>query len=362
MKEYAQLKNDVLAVVLQAAEINNISVSTLFNDILDKIEFDVSNKTSSYKGIANTTTNPGVPTGYVFYIATTSGAYAYFLDHTNTPITLNGALNILSYNGNYWSATSFSVDLSSYTPLTDFNRAFNYPFSDASNIFLQADLKKIVINAQLITTNYTKTYYIKLFKYHTSGNNLNIEIWDVETPQLVASYNNANYVPTSKFEIIDIATQNGSELSAKLLLNTSELVANLNLTNISYLFSQFSIKTFALFSDTFLSLFAKMKGTLNKDFKFTDNGLQLYDDSGKMSLIPNGAYLAGKASFVGTNTSVIVPVTGATANDVFVATIGQRNFNASDILSVDAGANQITVYRLSGGYSGLTFNWMRIGK
>ena len=51
-----------------------------------------------YVGIATATTNPGTPTGKVFYIATAAGTYTNF---GNAVVT--AGLNVLKYNGSAWS-------------------------------------------------------------------------------------------------------------------------------------------------------------------------------------------------------------------------------------------------------------------
>lgn len=51
-----------------------------------------------YAGIATAETNPGTPTGKVFYIATTVGTYTHFGN-----ISVSKGINILKYNGTAWS-------------------------------------------------------------------------------------------------------------------------------------------------------------------------------------------------------------------------------------------------------------------
>lgn len=51
-----------------------------------------------YAGIATTSTNPGTPTGKVFYIATAAGTYTNF-----SGIELTQGINILKYNGSVWT-------------------------------------------------------------------------------------------------------------------------------------------------------------------------------------------------------------------------------------------------------------------
>ena len=56
-----------------------------------------------YAGIATTSTNPGTPTGKVFYIATAAGEYTNFLDANSAALVLTQGINILKYNGTAWS-------------------------------------------------------------------------------------------------------------------------------------------------------------------------------------------------------------------------------------------------------------------
>lgn len=52
-----------------------------------------------YAGMATTSTNPGTPTGKVFYIATAAGTYTNF-----SGVVLTQGINILKYNGSSWSS------------------------------------------------------------------------------------------------------------------------------------------------------------------------------------------------------------------------------------------------------------------
>lgn len=55
-----------------------------------------------YAGIATPSTNPGTPTGKVFYLALTAGTYTNF-----GSIEVSQGINILKYNGSAWSLDAF---------------------------------------------------------------------------------------------------------------------------------------------------------------------------------------------------------------------------------------------------------------
>ena len=71
-------------------------------------------KTSTFAGIATPTTNPGVPDGPVFYIATTAGNYSNF---GNIEV-LKGETAILKWNNGTYTKNAIK-------PMTDFNSVFD---------------------------------------------------------------------------------------------------------------------------------------------------------------------------------------------------------------------------------------------
>lgn len=71
-------------------------------------------KTATFAGIATPSTNPGVPDGPVFYIATTAGNYSNF---GNIEV-LKGETAILKWNNGTWTKNAIK-------PMTDFNSVFD---------------------------------------------------------------------------------------------------------------------------------------------------------------------------------------------------------------------------------------------
>lgn len=62
-----------------------------------------------YAGIATTATNPGTPTGKVFYFALAAGTYTNFVDSGASSIILTQGISILKYNGTAWSSEQLTA-------------------------------------------------------------------------------------------------------------------------------------------------------------------------------------------------------------------------------------------------------------
>lgn len=359
MRDYTQLENDILDYVKNANEILPANLSDLLTNIVQKISFDINDKSASYKGIANTSTNPGTPAGMVFYIATAAGTYINFKNASNVSLVLTAGLNILSYTGAAWENAAFTVDLSTYETTTMVDRRFNYPFHDASNMIIQSDLKAIVKDAFIEGVDTTKTYFIKTFTYHTSGNNFLVEVFCDETNSLVASFSSASWSPTLRYQSITLI---GTGVTIVLLLKTDALAGIPNIINFPYYLSQFSPRTFAEFRNIAMAKYPKMNGTQQGDFAFVDGTLQLFDSAGNKSVIPAGNDLAGISSFVGTAESVTITLVGVKDIDIIIACVQGRDITDKDVLTVEAASGSFVVKRLAGGTSNLRFSWIRIAK
>jgi len=74
----------------------------------------------AYAGPADTDTNPGTPSGAVFYSASAAGTYTNFLDSSSTALVLaSGEFAFLSYDGTAWTKQVFSIDLTNYATTSD---------------------------------------------------------------------------------------------------------------------------------------------------------------------------------------------------------------------------------------------------
>ena len=104
---------------------NWFSVEDKLNDLVMSFKAEF-----SYKGIAQPTTNPGVPDGNVFYIAG-EGSYPNF---GNLSVTEN-EIAVLYFDGTNWSKQS--VDFSS--SITEIKEKANTAATDASNALKKAE-------------------------------------------------------------------------------------------------------------------------------------------------------------------------------------------------------------------------------
>ena len=104
---------------------NWFSVEDKLNDLAMSLKAEF-----SYKGIAQPTTNPGVPDGNVFYIAG-EGSYPNF---GNLSVTEN-EIAVLYFDGTNWSKQS--VDFSS--SITEIKEKANTAATDASNALKKAE-------------------------------------------------------------------------------------------------------------------------------------------------------------------------------------------------------------------------------
>lgn len=116
------VNSDGLAKEFNKCNTTIINTDRIANEaiILSKLSVDIQNlitnlsKTTTFAGIATPTTNPGIPNGPIFYIATTAGSYSNF----NNIEVSKGESAILKWNNGTWEKSSFK-------PMTDFNSVFD---------------------------------------------------------------------------------------------------------------------------------------------------------------------------------------------------------------------------------------------
>ena len=100
---------------------------------------------TSYAGPADVSTNPGTPSGAVFYTAGGAGTYTNFLDATSTPIVVgpSDGLVIFSYSGGHWVKQITPFDLSNY---------YNIPSADAK--FVAPDIAGNMLSVKIPDTQW----------------------------------------------------------------------------------------------------------------------------------------------------------------------------------------------------------------
>jgi hypothetical protein len=358
MKSYTQLKNDITNLLKSASIISDMDLSQIIEDLVERVEFDVSQKTSAYKGIATPLTNPGVMASSAFYIAQTSGTYQYFLDQGGQGLVVANGFAILSYTGSYWEQTSYTIDLSNYINQDTLDRSHNYPFSDADTVYLTSYFRDWIKDIYLKGANPDNDYFISNFTYNSNNTQLTIEVKDNNSGALVCVFSSMAYVPNKKYERIVLSETNSSGISGELLLHTSTL-QNIIIPG-SMVYARISYKTYDTYKETHLSKFLRSKGTQNKDVEILDGKITSYDSNGNSKSIPAGNGLAGSVSFSGFDSSVVVNLTGCATTDIIVAIPVERTRNLEDFLIVWPEEDKFTLYRGNGGTENLMVNWIRI--
>lgn len=96
-------------------------------------------KNALYAGIATPTTNPDVPDGPVFYLATQAGTYSNF----NGIELLEGESAIIKWNKGAWTKSSFK-------PMTDFNSVFDADGQSLTYKFSKLDSKIKVLASKTV--------------------------------------------------------------------------------------------------------------------------------------------------------------------------------------------------------------------
>jgi lysophospholipase L1-like esterase len=94
---------------------------TLTNGLIPVSKIPTGLLATAYAGPAILSTNPGTPTGKVFYTADQVGNYANFLDATATPINVavNDGLVALSYDGAHWVKQTSPLNLAGFIKTAD---------------------------------------------------------------------------------------------------------------------------------------------------------------------------------------------------------------------------------------------------
>jgi hypothetical protein len=360
MKDYTAIRNDITLLLKQAQIIDNADVSQILDDLLERVEFDVTSKTSAYRGLATPSTNPGVVTEKVFYIAQTSGTYTNFKDAANNSIVISSGFAILSYSNDYWEQTAYTIDLDDYATKDDLALSFIYPFSDYQPAYILEILKECIKDIYILNANPNKTYFISQFNYHHNASNyLTIIVTEEQSGTIVASFSQAAWASSQNYQIVTLQETNSSGITIRMLIDTTNLAVT-TFSSSSSMFSLISPKTYSVFSDTFLGSYIKTKGTNINDISVLDGEISLYDSSGNKKTIPTGDGFAGKGMFDGSNDSVDVLITNMKNTDIVVVTPLCSTFNKEDLLCVDVQNNKFTVKRSSTGTSDLEFSWIRI--
>lgn len=162
--ELRQLFIDKLlsSIKIPADELNN-----LVDELLTTCEFQLDDLTESFKGLAETTDDPGTPTNRVFYLADGPGTYTNF---GGLVVTMN--LAFLIYNGSSWEKSEQNIDMANYYTKTEIDNilsgtSVNYTGTSKTvthnkgrlvdvTVLKQSDGKNITNSVEIIhdTTNF----------------------------------------------------------------------------------------------------------------------------------------------------------------------------------------------------------------
>lgn len=115
VKTFAELAAYLLTYIINATKVPVDKLATYLQDMCDSLEFEVDNFNESFKGTATTSTDPGVPTSKVWYLASGPGTYTNF---GGTVVSEEFAT--LTWNGSAWVLyeVNITVDMALYAKKT----------------------------------------------------------------------------------------------------------------------------------------------------------------------------------------------------------------------------------------------------